>query len=370
MIDELLRSVSTYLKQVYGASHTYRIGEDIFVCALTEHVGIRNMEETYTHLNADWLVEGVLCRVDCVIAFYEISIDQVYSPEILSYLKYAISKAASAGNRGIIPCSADLIAEYEAEKRIAAQLKAAISSGAFSLYFEPICKISADQLIIIGADCGIGFQFAGNSYSNEQIFTVAERYNLLNPINELLLQRACAFQHRLKVLGYTEILLFCEITQTQLRSESILTRVRNIIDNANADPTRIKLQLGGQPVSIGLRVRENLELLHRNGIGVCLKDTSRSGLDDLLTTPFAYVKLDEAALFAMGLSSRLNAFFRLVLSFFSQFGTTVIARNVISSEHVLYLGSHEIEYVQGPGVMPPMLDEDFIECLRSQRRAY
>lgn len=371
MIDELVRSVSTYLRQVYGQPHTYRIGEDTFVCALTEHVGIRSMEEAYSHLNADWLVESVLCRVDCVIAFYEIPANQVYSPEILSYLKYAISKSTSAGNRGIIPCGVDLISEYEAEKRIAAQLKEAISSGAFSLYFEPICKIGGDQLSIIGADCGIGFQFAeGDAYTHEQVFTVAERYNLLSPINELLLQRACTFQHRLKVLGHSDILLFCEITQTQLRSESILTRVRNIIESANADPTRIKLQLGGQPVSISLRVRENLELLHRSGIGVCLKDTGRSDLDDLLTTPFAFVKLDEAALFAMGLSSRLNAFFRLVLSFFSQFGTTVIARNVVSSEHVFYLESHDIEYVQGPGVLPPMLDKEFLSCLDAQRRRY
>ncbi len=117
-------------------------------------------------------------------------------------------------------------------------------------------------------------------------------------------------------------------------------------------------------------MRENLELLHRNGIGVCLKDTGRSGLDDLLTTPFAFVKLDEAALFAMGLSSRLNAFFRLVLSFFSQFDTTVIARNVVSPEHVLYLESHDIEYVQGPGVLSPMLDKDFIAHLDAQRGRY
>lgn len=368
MIDELVRSISTYLRQVYGQTHTYRIGEDTFICALTEHVGIRSMEEAYSHLNADWLVEGILCRVDCAIAFYEVPVNQIYSPEILSYLKHAIQKAATAGNRGIVPCGAELIAEYETEKHIAAQLKGAIQSGAFSLYFEPICKIAGDELTIIGADCGIGFQFAGNSYTHEQVFAIAERYNLLSPINELLLQRACTFQHRLKVLGHTDILLFCEITQTQLRSESILTRVRNIIDNANADPSRIKLQLGGQPVSIDLRVRENLELLHRNGIGVCLKDTGRSGLDDLLTTPFAFVKLDEAALFAMGLSSRLNAFFRLVLSFFSQFDTTVVARNVVSSEHILYLGAHEIEYVQGPGVLPPLLENELIEHLCAQRR--
>ena len=370
MIDELIRSVATYLRQIYGQAHTYRIGEDTFVCALTDHVGIRGMEETYTHLNADWLVDGVLCRVDCVMAYYDTPRLQTFSPEILSYLKYAIYKAATSGNRGVIPCSEELLSEYDMEKRIAAQLKDAIKSNAFSLYFEPICKISDERIVIIGADCGIGFSFVKTEqYSHEQIYAVAERYNLLSPINELLLQRASAFQHRLKTIGFGDILLFCDITQTQLRSENTLTRVRNIIEDAHADPSRIKLQLGGQPVSIGLRVRENLELLHHNGIGVCLKDTGRSDLDDLLTTPFSYVKLDEAALFGMGLSSRLNAFFRLVLSFFSQFGTTVIARNVISAEHILYLDSHGIQYVQGSGVLPPMLEEEFIAHLNAQKES-
>ncbi len=371
MMDELISAVSTYLKQVYGPSHTYRIGEDTFVCAMLEHVGIRCMEETYSHLNADWLVGGVLCRVDCAVACYEVLDIGMLTPDMLSYLKYAISKAENGGSHGVIPCNPELMAEYEREKQIALQLKEAIKNGAFSLFFDPICKVSDEKLSIVGADCGIGFRFAeGGSFSYEQILPVAERYNLLNPINELILQRACAFQRRLNTMGLGDILLFCEITQTQLRSESIISRLRNIIEDEHADPDRIKLQLGGQTVCIGLRVRENLELLYRSGIGVCLKDTGRSNLDDLLTTPFAYVKLDEAALFSMGLSSRLNAFFRLALSFFSQFGTTVIARNVISTEHILYLESHGIEYVQGAGVSAPLLEADFIVRLKAEREMY
>ena len=371
MMDELISAVSTYLKQIYGPSNTYRIGEDTFVCAMLEHVGIRCMEETYSHLNADWLAGGVLCRVDCAIACYEVLDVGKLTPDILSYLKYAISKAESGGNQGVIPCSTELLAEYEQEKQIALQLKEAIKSGAYLLIFDPICKVSDEKLSIIGADCGIGFQFAeGGSFTYEQILPVAERYNLLNPINELILKRACAFQRRLNTMGLGDILLFCEITQTQLCSESIISRLRNIIEDEHADCGRIKLQLGGQTVCIGLRVRENLELLYRSGIGVCLKDTARSNLNDLLTTPFSYVKLDEAALFGMGLSSRLNAFFRLALSFFSQFGTTVIARNVISTEHILYLESHGIQYVQGAGVSGPLLEADFIAQLKAEREMY
>jgi EAL domain-containing protein (putative c-di-GMP-specific phosphodiesterase class I) len=328
------------------------------------------MEETYSHLNADWLVEGVLCRVDCVIAFLRGSRRSgVFAGNtLLSEICHI--EGDKYGESRHRPLRGRPDRRVRGRQRIAAQLKEAIKSGAFSLYFEPICKIGGDQRIIIGADCGIGFQFAQANPIPTNRFLPWRNGTICSAPSTSCCSSAHAHSSTGSSSGPHRYPLILR-DHTDSASIRKYTHARSQHHRrCERRPTRIKLQLGGQPVSIGLRVRENLELLHRNGIGVCLKDTGRSGLDDLLTTPFAFVKLDEAALFAMGLSSRLNAFFRLVLSFFSQFDTTVIARNVVSPEHVLYLESHDIEYVQGPGVLSPMLDKDFIAHLDAQRGRY
>lgn len=366
--DEMTKAVAEYLKQIYGQQNVFRIAEDAFVCAMMEHVGYRSMEEAYEHLNADWLTGSVLCRLDFCVSYYEALPSQICKQDVLSYLKYGIERASKNGNTGIVACSEELLSDYACEREIVSALKAAIKSGAFSLNINPIVKIENGTRTLFGADCGIGFQLEGcENYPQDQIMRVAEQFNLLNPINELLLRRTCAFQRLLNIMGMGDIVLFCEITQTQLMSESIIQRILNIIEEEHADIRSIKLQLAGQTVNLGPRVRENLLQLSRRGIGVCLKDTSRTNMDDLLTTPFSYVKLNEAELFSMGLSARLTAYFRLALKFFEQFGTVVIAGNVVSAEHVQYLESHGFCYVQGPGVMPPMQQEEFVRRLKEER---
>ena len=368
LADELTKAVAEHLKQIYGQQNVFRIAEDDFVCAMMENVGYRSMEEAYQHLNADWLTGSVLCRLDFCVAYYEALPSRILEQDILSYLKYGIEQSEKDGNTGIVACTEELLSAYNCEREIVTALKAAIKSGAFSLNIDPILKIQGEARKLFGADCGIGFRVEGcETYPEEQIMHVAEQFNLLNPINELLLRRVCAFQRQLNVMGMGDIVLFCEITQTQLLSESIIQRILNIIEEEHADIRSIKLQLIGQTINLGPRVRENLLQLSRKGIGVCLKDTSRSNMDDLLTTPFSYVKLNEADLFAMGLSARLNAYFRLTLKFFEQFNTVVIAGNVVSAEHVQYLESHGLTYMQGPGVMPPMQQEEFVRRLKEER---
>jgi|GEM_PF-6521541 len=368
--DDLIRAIAVYLKQVYGAQNTYRVSEDAFVCAMMEHVGYRSMEEAFAQLNADWLIGSVLCRVDCCVAYYETQHAPSGDADVLAYLNYAIQKGKESGTCSIMPFSQEMLSSFERERQIAGRLKESIASGDFLLYFDPVCRIDGDRLFIIGADCGIGFRSdRESSFSDEQILRVAEQYNLLNPINELVFRRACAFQRQLNTAGFGDILLFCEITQTQLLSGSITARLSNIIEEEHADPGAIKLQIGGKTANFGLRVRECLSELNRRGIGVCMKDTGHTDLDDLLITPLSYVKINEAELFGMGLSARLTSFFRLALAFFSQFGTTVIARNVVSREHIQYLVSHGFPFAQGAGVMPAMNEEEFLERLKRQRES-
>ena len=370
--DSLIRAVAIYLKSVYGAQNTYRIAEDSFVCAMMEHMGYRSMEEAYAQLNADWLVESVLCRVECCVAYYETHNAHLSDTDVLAYLNYATTRAREAGTCSIVHFSQEMLSAFEREREIVGRLKESISSGNFQLYFDPICRIDGERSVIIGADCGIGLRFEGESdeisFSDEQILRVAEQYNLLNPINELILRRACAFQRQLSTGGFGDILLICEITQTQLLSGSIIARVCNILEEEHADSSAIKLQIGGPMLNSGLRARECLAELTRRGIGICMKDTGRVDLDDLLITPLSYIKINEAELFGLGLSARLTYFFKLALTFFSQFNTTVIARNVISSEHIQYLVSHGFPYAQGAGVMPAMDEEEFMRRLKWQRQ--
>ena len=368
MADQLTKAIAAYLKQVYGQRNVFRIAEDQFVCAMMEHVGYRSMEEAYAHLNADWLIGSVLCRVDCCAAYYEALPDQICGQDVISYLKYAIARAQHEGNIAIVPCSEELLYDYECEREIATVLKEAIKSGDFLLNLNPILKREGETWKFFGADCCIGFRFETcTTYTEEQIMRVAEQYNLLNPINELLLRRACAFQRQLNIIGMGDIVLFCDVTQTQLLSESVIARILGIIEEEHADLRGVKLQLSGQTLNLGPRVRECLLQLHKRGVGVCLKDTARCNIDDLLTAPFSYIKVNEAALFGMGLSGRLNAFFRTVLSFFSQFNTTVIAGNIVSEEHIPYLEAHGFQYMQGMGVMQPMQQEEFVRRLKRER---
>jgi len=108
---------------------------------------------------------------------------------------------------------------------------------------------------------------------------------------------------------------------------------------------------------------ENLAALKCAGIDTCLSDMSKSSVEDALTAPFSYIKFNEADIFKNGLNARLNAFFKLMPAFFARFNTTVIAQNVVSSEHARFLFERGIKYAQGPGILTPLTEAELIAKL-------
>lgn len=206
-------------------------------------------------------------------------------------------------------------------------------------------------------------------FSYEQIQPIAERNNLINPINELIFRRASAFAAKLKDMGYDDIKLFCAITHNQLRSKRISARLHKILKDEGAPNSTIVLELSGQAAPLDFSMNENIIALEKGGICTCLGDISRSCVGDALTAPFSFIKFNEAYLFKNGLNTRLNSFIKLMPAFFSRFGATVIAQNVVSAEHMQFLCERGIKYAQGSGVLKPLTEEELIAKLKPKQAA-
>jgi len=363
LLKAIMRELALCLKQTFGQLNVYLTGESTFVCAMPGQIRTWDIEKLLSMLNSELLVNGLLIKLESSMALYETLDGRELSDELLNCLEFALKKAKKTPER-IVACDESVINEYALEKQIAKRLKEAIDSNDYLLCFNPICSLSCNPPKIIAADCLISFETSeGGAYSYEQIKPIAERNNLLNPLNELIFRRACSLAAKLRANGQNELKLFCKITHNQLRSTSIAARLTKIANEEGAPESSIVLELSGQAVSVEPHMSENLAALKCAGIDTCLSDMSKSSVEDALTAPFSYIKFNEADIFKNGLNARLNAFFKLMPAFFARFNTTVIAQNVVSSEHARFLFERGIKYAQGPGILTPLTEAELIAKL-------
>jgi PAS domain S-box-containing protein len=243
-----------------------------------------------------------------------------------------------------------------------------IENDEFEIHFQP--KVDAATLSPVGVEALARWRRAdGSMVPPSDFIAVAERHNLIGPLSELILAKACADGARLAAAGYPLTvavnlsarwlndlrlpeLIFSNIEKTALRTENLILEITEtgvMADMATALDVLTRLRLRGLKLSI-------------DDFG-----TGYSSMEQLRRIPFGELKLDRGFVQGAANDPTARAILASSLDMARKLDLTTVAEGVETQEDLALVRGLGCDLVQGFFVAKPMPLEQLIDWLNARR---
>ena len=374
--DLLLQLVAVRLSYCLRASDTVaRVGGDEFVILLvdlgnipTEAASRAKMvaEKILASFQDPFLLGQHEAHSTPSIGITLFADSETSADEMLRRADLAMYQAKAAGRNTMQFFDTDMQAVVSARTSLEAEMRAGLKSGQFVLYFQP--QVDAASLPT-GAEALVRWQHPTRGLVPPlQFIPLAEETGLIIPLGNLVLESACqtlAVWARDPMLA--DLSLAVNVSARQLRQESFVNDVLDVLERTGANPRRLKLELTESLLveSIELTIQKMTELKAR-GVGFSLDDfgVGYSSLSYLKLLPLDQLKIDQSFVRDILTDPNDEAIARTIVALGNSLGLSVIAEGVETSEQKSRLAALGCFFYQGYFFSPPIPVIDFADFVR------
>lgn len=281
--------------------------------------------------------------------------------QLLKNADLALRKAKADGRNAYRFFEVDMDARMQARRTLELDLRKALSSGEFELYYQPV--ITAQNREVSGLEALLRWNHPERGMvSPAEFIPLAEEMGLMVPMGEWVLRQACADARNWPA----EIKVAVNLSPVQFRSANLVSVVMNALASAQMSPDRLELEIT-ESVLLD-ESQSNLSTLHQLralGIRISLDDfgIGYSSLSYLRTFPFDKIKIDQS--FVRGLLDRRDcaAIVTAVVGLGSALGMSTTAEGVETEEQFQQLRAEGCTEVQGYLFSRPKCVKDVIAFL-------
>ena len=330
--DLMLQEVAVRLAACVRESDTVaRLGGDEFVVMLEELGDVPEeaaaqaesvCEKILAAIDKPFLLSGRECLSTCSIGITVFGNKRESTDEVLQQADIAMYQAKAAGRNTLRFFAPALQAAVNARAALEEDIRQAIKSSQFVLYYQP----QLDSSGLFGAEALIrwnhprrGLLFPG------EFISLAEETGLIQPLGDWVLENACAQVAAWAGRADTaNISVAVNISARQFRQSGFVDKVLASLARTGANPQNIKLELTESMLVENIEdVIAKMTLLKSHGLKFSLDDfgTGYSSLAYLKRLPLDQLKID-------------SSFVRDILA---DGGSRAIAQSVISLGHALGL---------------------------------
>lgn len=201
--------------------------------------------------------------------------------------------AAKNGGRGQYRFySSDLKDEAEERAQLLDDLRAALDGGQLDLFYQPVVRIEDD--LVVGCEALMRWEHPERGPVSPGIFIpIAEETNLMAPLGEWALRRACA-----DAAKWPEtVRVAVNVSAVQFANADFVETVRSVLEESKLTPDRLELELT-ESVLLGdsETIADTFRALKALGVRLALDDfgTGFSSLSYLRSAPFDKIKVDRS----------------------------------------------------------------------------
>ncbi|MFZ0394794.1 MAG: PAS domain S-box protein [Terracidiphilus sp.] len=370
--DVLLQEVARRLKACVRESDTVgRFAGDEFVVLLQDLS--ENAEEAEAQIQAigekilkavhtSFLIEGHEIEEGCSIGMTLFDSHDGGADEILQQADIAIYQAKAAGGDTVQFFAPALQAAVNARVAMKDDLRQAIRSNQFELYYQP----QFDHEELIGAEALIRWNHPGRGLvPPDEFIPVAEETGLILQIGNWVLETAC---EQIAVLAQREetagVTVAVNISAREFRQPDFVERVLSAVFRSNANARKLKLELTESMLvdNLGDIIGKMTEL-KAFGVSFSLDDfgTGYSSLSYLKRLPLDQLKIDRSFVRDMLDNDTSGAIAQTIISLSKALGLSVIAEGVETEEQREYLARYGCYSYQGYLFGRPLPFEEFLE---------
>jgi EAL domain-containing protein (putative c-di-GMP-specific phosphodiesterase class I) len=262
-------------------------------------------------------------------------------------LKIAMFKAKEAGRNTMRFFSPELQAAVSARAAMEEDLREAIKTNQFVLYYQP----QVERGRLIGAEVLLRWKHPKHGLmAPGEFIPLAEESGLILPMGDWVLEAACGQLAAWAVRKETDTLtLAVNISARQFRQPDFVERVLAALDHTGANPLTLKLELTESMLLDNVDdVIAKMTALKSHGLRFSLDDfgTGYSSLAYLRRLPLDELKIDLIFVRDLLADAASGAIAQAILSLGKAMGLRVIAEGVESEEQrefLIRLGCHSFQ---------------------------
>jgi diguanylate cyclase (GGDEF)-like protein len=354
LLKEMARRLGTRLRAIDTAA---RLGGDEFVVMLEDLSEVPELAATQAELVAEAILDkvgqpywlsGRECRSTSSIGITVFADQQPNLNEVLQQAELAMFQAKAAGRNTVRFFAPVLQAAVNARAAMEVDLRLAIQSELFVLYYQP----QLEGGVVIGAEALVRWNHPEKGILLPgQFIQLAEETGLIVPLGDWVIEAACR-----QLASWADspemasVTIAVNVSARQVRQADFVEKVRVILNRTAANPKALKLELTESVLVDDVEeVIAKMRKLKLYGLKFSLDDfgTGYSSLSYLGRLPLDELKIDRSFVENLLDDGRGGAIAQTIISLGSAMGLSVIAEGVETEEQRDFLAHLGCDSYQG-----------------------
>jgi diguanylate cyclase (GGDEF)-like protein len=368
--DKLLKEVANRLSAVIGSADMLtRFGGDEFVVLQTgvaqrEAAGAL-AEQLVNALSDPFDIDGHRIDIGASIGIAMAPGDGVDASELLKKADMALYAAKNAGGGHHHFFATEMEQAAQERRGLELDLRAALASNAFDLYFQPLVDLRTGRITC--CEALVRWTHPDRGPVPPSVFIpAAEESGLIIPLGEWVLQRACAEA----ATWPSDIRVAVNLSPVQFRDRSLALQVVLALARSGLSSQQLELELTERVLlNDGDETLAVMQQLQDVGVTMSLDDfgTGYSSINYLRRFPFRKIKIDQSFTRDLAGNRDSKAIVSTIASLGAALNKVVVAEGIETQEQmqlVAALGCHE---GQGYHFARPMSGAAIRERLTAQQ---
>lgn len=236
------------------------------------------------------------------------------------------------------------------------ELRRAFDNNELELHYQPKIDMKTGRIVCMEALLRWRHPEIG-MVPPEQFLPVAESTGLSIPIGRWVLRTACRQLLAWQQLGYADLSVAVNISQTQFARQDLLMQINAIVEETGIAPWHLELEVTESAIMDDIdHAATTLRFLHKAGIKISIDDfgTGYSSLNHLKRFPISSVKIDRSFIRDITTDEDDAAIIKAIITMAHGMGLRVAAEGVESEAQLAFLGELHCNEFQGFLVSPPV----------------
>lgn len=353
--DELLKQVAERLLECTRRSDTVcRLGGDEFVILLTEFNSIDCLSEfglkITRRLSAPYTVRADTLEISTSVGVSVFPEDGDSADALIKHADIAMYQAKALGRNNVQFFKPNMNKRANELRKLQGDLRKAVLSNQLSLHYQPQIELSSG--LIIGAEALLRWHHPQlGLISPKRFIPVAEGHkDTMIHIGNWVLEQACRQSRAWLDAGHAPCRVSVNVSIVQLRYDSILDHVDEILERFQLSPDQLQLELTESLlVSEVQGAADRIRALEKRGVRIAVDDfgTGYSSLSYLKDLPVDELKIDQSFVHGIGKSQDKAAIVQAVIRMGESLKLRVVAEGVEDRDAVEFLIANGCEGAQG-----------------------
>lgn len=363
--DALLKQVSERLLKIVGDRNKIgRLGGDEFKIILPDVEDRGALGDMATNIIASlsqpYSINGSRCIIGASIGVAVSPFDGESSDELIRNADLALYGAKANGRGRFCFYSRELLQAAEDRRALEEDLRDALTNDEISLHYQPI--VNAATNCVTGFEALIRWHHPERGPISPALFIpIAEEANLIAPLGEWALRKACA--DAAKWDG--DLRVAVNVSPIQFANEALPSIVRRALDDAGLSADKLELE-----ITEGVFLADSPETdamfvaLKKIGVRLALDDfgTGYSSLSYLQTAPFDKIKIDQSFVRDATIpGSRNGAIIAAIVALAKALDMDTTAEGIETHDQLDLVRELGVSHIQGYIYSKPVRNEDVCE---------